>query len=216
MPASTRTVDFYIRELELLRERHCAKVLAEARAQAKEIVGPAFREARLRARSVLTEERELLQKKIQAAEARLRAAELQRRHRGQAGLLQLAYDQLLQSLAGGWLDPQRRRRWVFAVLDDAVKRLPRTGWQVRHPEGWGAEEIAAARQHLHGRKVLSPAFIADSGLTAGLRIHCEGVVLDGSVAGLVSDRQRIEARLLALLVSQRERETDEQGAHPLD
>ena len=216
MPGSTRSVEFYIRELESLRERHCAKVLADARAQANEIVRPAFQEARLRAHTMLSEERELLQKKIQAAEARLRAAELQRRHRGQARLLQLAYEQLLQSLAGRWLDPPSRRQWVFALLDDGVKRLPPSGWQVRHPEGWDAEEIAAARQYLEGQAVQSPAFTADSDLAAGLRIHCQGVVLDGSVSGLASDRQRIEARLLALLVNQGERETDEQSAHPLD
>jgi len=216
MPASSRSVAFYIRELESLRERHCANVLAEARAQAKEIVRPAFQDARLRARSVLTEERELLQKKIQAAEARLRAAELQRRHRGQARLLQLAYDQLLQSLTRRWLAPPSRRQWVLALLDEGVKRLPDSGWQVRHPEAWDAEEIAAAREHLQGQAVQSPVFAADSDLAAGLRIHCQGVVLDGSVSGLASDRQRIEARLLALLVAQGERETDEQSQHPVD
>ena len=216
MPASSRSVAFYIRELESLRERHCAKVLAEARVQAKEIVRPAFQEARSRAHAVLSEERESLQKKILAAEARLRSAELQRRHRGQARLLELAYEQLLQGLTDRWGDPPSRRQWVFALLDDGVKRLPGSGWQVRHPEGWDTAEIETAREYLVGRGVQSPRFAPDADLPAGLRIHCQGVVLDGSVAGLANDRRRIEARLLALLVTQDERETDEQGPHSMD
>jgi hypothetical protein len=216
MPGSSRSVEFYLRELESLRERHCTRVLADARTQAQEIVKPAFQEGRLRTRAALAEQRERLQKKIEAAEARLRAARLQQRHRQQARLLRLAYEQLRQSLARRWLDPPSRRQWIFTLLGDGVKRLPPSGWQIRHPEDWGAEEIEAARQYLEGQLIQSPDFTPDSGLQAGLRIHCQGVVLDGSVSGLTSDRHRIEARLLALLNTQGDQEPHEQSTDSLD
>jgi vacuolar-type H+-ATPase subunit H len=216
MPGSSRSVTFYIRELQSLRERHCAKALGEARTQAKQIVRPAFQEARLRVRNVLTEERGLLQKRIQAAQARLRAARLQRRDRDQERLLRLACEQLVQTLTDRWRDPPSRRQWVAALLEDGIDRLPPEGWRIRHPEGWNGEELEAARAYLEGRGVRSPAFTRDGDLRAGLCIHLDGVVLDGSVAGLVSDRRRIEARLLALMGTQGGPETDEQSQHPMD
>ena len=41
-------------------------------------------------------------------------------------------------------------------------------------------------------------------IEAGVRIHTDGACLDASLAGLMSDRRRIEALLLAELNMQRE------------
>ena len=206
----------YLREIESLRERHCSKVLAEARRQAKEIIRPAFRKARLRVSSMLAKEQTQVERKIQAAEARLRTARLQYRQRQQTRLLQLAYQVLLQSLASSWRDPLSRRRWVCAVLESGVARFPHSGWQVQHPKDWAIEEIEAARDYLEHHAIESPAFEPNNGLTAGVRILCKGVVLDATVAGLVSDRRRIEGRLLALVSSNGLNRPDEQRAHLLD
>jgi F0F1-type ATP synthase delta subunit len=45
----------------------------------------------------------------------------------------------------------------------------------------------------------APHFRADGALTAGLVIEAGGAVLDASLEGLLRDRRRVEARLLAFL-----------------
>jgi hypothetical protein len=44
-------------------------------------------------------------------------------------------------------------------------------------------------------------FLADPGIAAGLIIEGGAAVLDASLDGLLADRQRLEARLLALLAA---------------
>jgi hypothetical protein len=202
MAGSRRFLDLYLRELQALRDRHCRQVLEEARRQAADLLKPAFQAARQRARTALTEERARLRQKIQSAEVRLRTARLQVGYRRQVHLLHLAYDELQRTLLARWLDADGRAQWVAALLDAALEGLPPpAGWEIRHPPDWDQEEIEAARCHLGDRGLGSLTFVPDQVLRAGLRIHCAGVVLDGSAAGLTVDRQGVEARLLALLLA---------------
>lgn len=202
MAGSRRSLDLYLRELQALRDRHCRQVLEVARRQVADLLKPAFQAARQRARIALTEERARLRQKIQSAEARLRTARLQVGHQRQVQLLHLAYVELQRTLLARWLNAEGRAQWVAALLDAALERMPPpAGWEIRHPTDWDPAEIEVARCYLGDRGLASPSFVPDPGLRAGLRIHCAGVVLDGSAAGLTADRSAIDARLLALLLT---------------
>lgn len=199
MAGSNRSTAILLRELASLRERHCAEALSRAREQARQVVRPAFGQARLRVRNALTEERELIAKRLQAAEARLRLVREQRSQRQQKRLLQLAFSVLSQRLVKRWRDPVQARQWALELLGDAQRQLPTGRWQISHPTDWPPAEREYLRRELLARGLQAPDFQPDEGVTAGLRIGCGGAVLDGSVAGLTSDRRSIEARLLALL-----------------
>ena len=43
---------------------------------------------------------------------------------------------------------------------------------------------------------MTPTFVADTGIAAGLRIAAGGNVVDGTLAGLVNDRSEVGAKLL--------------------
>ena len=46
---------------------------------------------------------------------------------------------------------------------------------------------------------MAPTFVADAAIVAGLRIAAAGNVIDGTLAGLVSDRSEVGAQLLRRL-----------------
>jgi hypothetical protein len=86
---------------------------------------------------------------------------------------------------------------VALVLAEAHRRLPPGGWLVRHPVGWPQSERDDAAERIReagGEAELS----ADSSIDAGLIVVGRGAVLDMSLGGLLGDRARIEARILAL------------------
>ena len=77
--------------------------------------------------------------------------------------------------------------------------LPKGTWTLRHAPNWPEEEWQALVTALTAELGSEPRLVADGSLSAGLTVEGAGAVLDGSLEGLLKDRGRIEARLLALL-----------------
>jgi hypothetical protein len=70
---------------------------------------------------------------------------------------------------------------------------------VRHPPAWSTAEWGPFEAELTRMLGQAPHFRADSAVSAGLVIEAQGAVLDASLEGLLRDRRRVEARLLAFL-----------------
>jgi hypothetical protein len=70
---------------------------------------------------------------------------------------------------------------------------------VRHPPAWSAVEWGPLETELARALGQAPHFRADGAVSAGLVIEAQGAVLDASLEGLLRDRRRLEARLLAVL-----------------
>lgn len=202
------------------REQECRRILGEAERRARELRGLAFARQRVALHQSIIAERARAQSLIQAAEAERATRARRRSEQRDAALVSAAWPLLQQALVVRWQAPETRRRWVAWAFDEASRRLPAGGWLVRHPASWseaelgpvlGAETSAEAGAELasgddsSGMDVLEtavrpepPRFMVDDDIVAGLIISASGAELDMSLDGLLRDRARIDARMIAL------------------
>ena len=189
--------------VEAHRAMRCKELLSAAEARAQAIRNEARREARMRLRAALAQERERAAREIALAQAQLNTRRRQHRQREANVLLREAANRLPDELARRWLDPQARARWAGAMLAHAAALLTDGGWEIRHPSDWPATEREGAARALASPPRGALRFTADPAIRAGLQIHAGHNVVDGSIAGLLADRAAIEARLLARLEESR-------------
>jgi hypothetical protein len=192
------------RERELLRfveeerDKVCRELLADAKARTRALIRDAYRRHRAALHDRVVAERTRAEGLLRAASAE-RATALRRRGELADGeLIRAAWPRLEAHLAERWRAAETRVRWVDAALGQALERLPRFGWTIRHAGGWSETERAAAQTRLVEAGIDAPALRSDSGMVAGLVVIAGGAVLDMSLAGLLRDRARVQARLLAL------------------
>jgi len=70
-------------------------------------------------------------------------------------------------------------------------------WRIEHGPGWLDSERREFEELARAKEARSVDWHSDPGLGAGLRIRAEGVCLDATIAGLLAQRERIEAMFLA-------------------
>ena len=193
LPGLERATQGLLDLVESDRARQCDRLLGEAHERARSLRADARTAARARMRQVFAEQRARRDERLAAAEARL--ATERRRHEQQrlAAWLRLASDALPSALRALWREDQARSAWACAVLAAARLRLPPGAWRIAHAADWPEEERA---QVLHGAVPESTPCTADPRIAAGLKVVCGGIVLDGTLEGLLADRSDFEARLL--------------------
>lgn len=177
-------------------------IAAEAHERAQALLGQAHAEARGRVREAFAEERKHASERLAAAHAKLAT---HRRHADQqraAALLAIGLARLPETLQHLWRDASTRAAWVDAVLGSALGVLPERGWRIAHPNDWPADERQAVLARVMSGRNAAPDFVQDPRVAAGLRISANGIVVDGTLAGVVADRRAIGARLLGLLAEQ--------------
>ena len=184
------------------RDEACRQILADAERTAREILRQTHRKERAHLHRRVLEERARIQARIQAVEAERVTRERRQQARSSAGILEQAWPLLQLGLQRRWQDAEDRRRWVERCVRDALGSLPAGAWTLRHAPGWPAAEQQAARERLTEALGVEPQLRSDSTIEAGLVIDSGGACLDGSLRGLLADRQRLEARLLALLAGE--------------
>ena len=192
--------------LELIendRARQCAQILGEAHGRAAALRGDAHARARARMRQAFQEQRDGRREQIAAAQARLATHRRLHEQQRTAALLRLAWQQLPSELRSLWLQPLARSAWVSQVLASAQARMPRGAWRVVHAADWPAAERQALAERLAVESGVTPRFEADPAIDAGLKIVCDGNVVDGTLDGMLADRAELEARLLRQLESPR-------------
>ena len=188
-----------VKLVEASRDSECRALLDAARQEAARLIARTYEEGRARLHQRVIAERAGARERIRAARAERDTRERAGRERASARLLAAAWPRLETALVAHWQDTGGRATWVRVVLGQARRRLPRGLWTLRHALGWPEAERQALGSELAGELGAEPRFVADGSLAAGLAIAAEGAVLDGSLEGLLKDRARIEARLLALL-----------------
>jgi hypothetical protein len=180
------------------RDKACRGLLAEAEARARAIKRDAYRRERAALHERIAAERQRAEGLLRAAAAERATAERRLGEQADARLIAAAWPVLREQLAERWADAGSRGQWVSAALAQARRRLPHTTWTIRHAAGWPRVERDTALAGLAADGIPTPALRADGGLGAGLVIAAGGAVLDMSLEGLLRDRARVEARLLAL------------------
>ena len=183
------------------RDRECARVLDAARAEARELIAETYRREREQLHGRVLAERKRAKARIQAARAERDSRERSSGERANLRLLDAAWPQLRARLSARWRDREARRIWVAGYLARARELLPSGRWTVRHAPGWGLSERELAVAELTRHLGQAPRIEIDAGMEAGVVVLCRGAVLDASLDGLLRDRTRLEARLLALIGS---------------
>lgn len=185
--------------VDAYREEECRTLLDAARREAAALIGRAYQQERTRLHQRVLAERARARERIQAARAERDTRERTGGERANARILALAWPRIEAALGARWRNPVGRRAWVQEALAQARQLLPSGVWTLRHAPDWPAEEWGALGTALAGELGTEPRFVADGSLSAGLAIEGAGATLDASLWGLLKDRARIEARLLALL-----------------
>lgn len=187
--------------IEEYERKECSEILAEAREESKRQLADAYRRQRRRLHERVMTERADARARIQAVRAerdtRLRASA----ERANGCLLALAWPRLESALKRRWEEPKTRRIWIGSAIEQARLSLPAGRWTIRHPPAWAATERSEVGARIRRDLRQSPTFLSDGALICGLIIESHGALLDVSLEGLMRDRGRLEARLLALLAS---------------
>jgi len=183
--------------LEEERDKACRQLLAEAAKRAGTIKREAYHRERGLLHQRIDAERHRARDLLRAASAERSTAERRRGEQADAGLIAAAWPRLRAHLMDRWASGDGRVQWVSAALAQARGALPPTDWTIRHARGWPESERAAALADLARHGIPAPALRADATLSAGLVIAAPGGELDMSLEGLLEDRARVAARLLA-------------------
>jgi hypothetical protein len=182
------------------REAECRSLLESAQQEAASLIRRTYREERARVHQRVLAERASARERIQAARAERDTRKRAGGERASARLLAAAGPRLEAALRARWQDPAGRKLWVQGVLDQARRLLPKGTWTLRHAPHWPEAEWRPLVASLKVELDNEPRLVADGALSAGLVVEAAGgAVLDGSLEGLLKDRGRLEARLLALL-----------------
>ena len=174
------------------RMRRCGVLLDAARAEAAHTLAQAHADARARMRRTFAEERERHAARIAAANAELATRRRLAEQRRTTSLLAAGWKLLSTELVRRWSDPMPRRLWVEYVVALARSRLPHGSWTLTHPPDWPEAERTALAVTLD----VPPTFVPRSAHRAGLAIGSAGIVIDGTLDGLMADRNDVAAQLL--------------------
>ena len=195
--------------VEYNREKRCKALLDEARAQARQLVQRAHREARARLHQKVLAPREQLRQQLASAQAQRETHLRLQRHRADQTLLARAWSPLRERMAQRWREADSRQLWIDDLVEQACGMLVDRQWHIEYPPDWPARERTALEARLAGELGCVPTFAAHTEIEAGLRICAGAACVDGTLAGLLRARHRIEALMLATLNECRRRLADD-------
>jgi len=183
------------------RDENCRRLREAASAQAHEIVADARRRARQRVKEAVVEKRRQVEEHCRRARVELETRGRAERFAELGHHLEAGLSALPGVLAGRWADDDARREWCRCVLEGARATLRPGRWVLTLAPGPAAgdqEALAEAASRAAGEPV---ELREDPALEAGLLVAHDGARYDGTVGGLMADRNRVQAALLAELAA---------------
>jgi vacuolar-type H+-ATPase subunit H len=185
--------------IETHRRTRSDALITEARARAAALVAQAHADARARMRDAWAEERQRAHDRVASALANLQTRRRLHEQHHSAALLELGWKRLPGALRDRWCDAGCRSLWTDAVVAEATRVLPAGRWRIVHAPDWPEAERQVLAARLARNRDAQPEFVADAAIDAGLRVVAGGNVVDGTLAGLVADRDDLGAKLLRQL-----------------
>jgi hypothetical protein len=191
-----------LRQLLEMVERHrdeqCGAIRASAAAEAKVLLRTAWREQRERLHNDNVETRRWVEQALASHEAQQQTRRRQQQQARDEVLLVAAREALQSALLQRWQQPVSRQQWCEALVTTAVAVLDAGEWTVEHASDWPENEQEPLRARIQSHWGMTPRLQADAGIRAGLRICAAAACVDATLNGLLHDRERIDAELLAL------------------
>lgn len=182
--------------VEADRVERCAAIAREAEDAARALLRDARKSARARVGEAMKVERRRLRDRLSALAAALATEARLHEQRRLRALLDEAWRGLPLALDARWRDAVGRREWTRQILDGARSELECRDWTLTYAPGWPDDERDAAIAELAAAGFHVAAAAQDAAMRAGLQVRCGGNVLDGTLHGLLADRNATGARML--------------------
>jgi hypothetical protein len=179
------------------RDRRCAALRAAAESQALKIVRAARAEARNNVRKAVSQERTRMDLGMRQATARADIEARRRERQKSAELLEQMWAAIAGVLERRWREPALRRAWIDAVMGQAGALLPGRAWLIEGGSDWPEQERAELADRARKRGAGRVEYSFHAAMPAGLKIRADSVLVDATVAGLLVQRDAIEAAFLA-------------------
>jgi len=176
------------------RQQQCDELLRQAQLQSRQMVRHTYHNARARLRNHILEDRQQLAESVSATRARRHTFSMQQKHQANRKFLNDSWELLKQRLTQRWQQPQNRQLWIQGVVEVALQYLSSTAWQIDHGKQWSASD---KKQLIEAVSDKSLTFKELESIDAGILIKSGGATVDGTLDGLLSDRERIESEFLA-------------------
>jgi vacuolar-type H+-ATPase subunit H len=190
-------VDSIVANLRHLQEERSRRLLRQAESQARELRRATRRKLHMQGREAVRDERRRREKALRMAGHRIRAEAGQRMQVLYTNLLRDGWPALIDELERRWSNPDTRASWCDMVADRALEAFGPTAWTIEHPAEWMDADGERLCHALAKRGVPPATFALDASATAGLRVRHGTACLDATIDGLLSERARVEGRLLA-------------------
>lgn len=190
----TETIEHLLGVVVENREKRCQEVRDRAIQQAAEIISQAYKKSRGRLHRHVNELREKYRLRVKSARARNQTLLRQQHHKEERALLDVAWPMLRTAMIALWHSPETRWQWIEAGITMARGRLRQQGWRIEHPPEFSKADRQRVEQMLAPDRL--PELTACDDIDAGIRIVLDGTVIDATLAGLLKQRNAIEARLI--------------------
>jgi len=188
------------RLLEIVKDyqqKQCETLLSQARHQSRQIIRHTYSNARRRLRDHILEDRQKLTESVSSTRAKRHTFAMQQKHQANRKFLDDAWELLKTNLQQRWNDQHKRQLWIQSIVEVALNYLPASEWRIAHGKSWIE---ADQNQFIDTIKVKADkklVFEAQDEISAGILISAAGASVDGTLQGLLSDRERIESEFLA-------------------
>lgn len=180
------------------RDEKCQAIREQAEDEARALLQTAWREARERLHNDNAVTRRMVVQQLASHEAQQQTRRRQQRQASDKILLVAAREALQAALLQRWQQPLSRQLWCEALADAAAITLDGREWTIEHPVDWPVSEQQALQARIKSLSGKTPRLQAAGDIDAGLRICAGATCMDATRNGLLHDRERIDAELLAL------------------
>ena len=201
MNAFRGILDLQVRSvLDALAAQHdgrCREIESAAARKADQLLTDTRQRMRERVHRAVTEERQRRETALMECRHRIETAGRRRVQEHYRTFLQNAMPLLRAELEQRWTDAGTRRSWCEMLLAEAADKLPPDRWTIEHPGDWSGSDTRGLEQAFAARELPAPEFVEDADIAAGLRARLGSACLDATLDGLMTNRDAVEARLLA-------------------
>lgn len=183
------------------RDHGCRQLRDSATEQARQVIAEARQQARRRVKEAVIEKRRQVDEHCRRVRVELETRQRDRLFLEVGERLARGLSALPAALQARWADPAARRRWCRHVLDGAALVLRQGRWEIRVGPGLDESELRElgnAAGELAGE---AAQVRVDESLAAGIVVSHDGACYDGSIAGLTSSRNAVQAALLSELAA---------------
>jgi len=186
--------------IEEYQDLECSELIEKARNKYREMIKAAHQDARGHVHRAVERERATAISRIRSAEAELHTKRRAMEQRFAESILTEGWSLLEQKLKKRWGESDGRRAWIKRCAQEALLRLPRGQWIVKHPLDCNPDELMLFSDMIAKESPdITVEMSAVGEIEAGLVIGANRTFLDMSQTGICMDRVSVEGRMLALL-----------------